>query len=215
MRNPKTREAFIKELKTLGISDETIKTGQFRIKAPFGRYGIEELRVAGHRFSRSTQFGSGTLDLPVFASTLWGKVVAQFSNFTFAQSRLANKHIIKPFLKNPTVANAKPIIAWLIGAEFSGMINHYARRSIQQYVLGIDVPEEGSMQSRMLDYALAVSPYGLAYSFFRDAQYGRIPAAGPTLGDVQDVIRAVQTKQVPVHMIAPTPFDKLIKQEMK
>lgn len=214
MQDPKLRAQFIKELKDLGISEQSIKDGNLKVRDAFGRYGITEDKIAAYRFGRSTQFRHTPADVPLLWSSPWGKVITQFMPFTFSQAKMYRDYIIKPFLKNPTMTNAKPILQHLAGSIVTGEINHQVRRYIESKVLGIKLKEDEPTWRRFLDYWVVTSMASVVYNYYMNAKYGHSVFTGSSLGDVDAVLQGVSKGRVPVEQLAPTPLNKLIRQKI-
>jgi hypothetical protein len=214
--NPKFRTQLIDELKGLGVSMESIKAGYLKGAVnPFGRYGVSEGDLAAYQFSRSTQFRHTAMDVPyIMSASPWWKTWTQFMPFTFSQAKLYKDHILKPFLKNPTMDNAKPLLQHLAGALVTGEVNHQIRRFIESKVLGIKLKEDEPYYMRLMDYYIMTSSMAMVYNYYMNAKYGKSMFVGSAMGDVDKAIQSTIKGRVPVEMIAPSPLDKKIRQEI-
>lgn len=71
-------------------------------------------REVGKALVDKTQFRTGVMDMPAWASTPGGKLASQYSSFMYQQTRF-----ITDLFKDP-VKNAKPIARYLVGAQILG-----------------------------------------------------------------------------------------------
>lgn len=82
-------------------------------------------REVGKALADKTQFRTGVLDMPNWASTPGGKLASQYSTFMYQQTRF-----IHDLFKDPK-ANAKPIARFLVGAQILGEMIGDIRASLK------------------------------------------------------------------------------------
>ena len=208
------RESLKKDLVSLGIDAKSVEKGIYAEKR-FGDITKDELGIAAANFARRTQFRSTGLDVPLEWRNKYIKMVFQFKNFSFNQGRLINRHIINPFIANPTLQNAKPLLAWLGGS----LATHTTASGIKNWMYAKmsngTSREQDSTYSNYLYMVAAESPLFYGFDVFRSASYGRLSdfAVGPAIGNVVGVVESVaQGKPGKVaENIIPVPFNKLAR----
>jgi len=206
MQDPVQRKLVMQEMRRYGISEDTLNTGVFKRKKISKDNFTDELTFGAHLFSRSTQFRSTAVDLPLWWQHPVMKTVVQFQSFSHNMGRMVNRDIIKPFFKNPTMANARPLLTWLGGSMVSNVVSITLRRGIYSMLTGeVDRRDQSALESAFEDLA-SVSPYWWIYGMYLTGKYGKVPF-GATAQTVTDVVKGtarMQPGKVGEAIIGPT-----------
>lgn len=211
----KNMKQVLGELRDLGISESLIKVSKSGKKVELSQYA-KEFDTAGYRFSRQTQFRAGPLEMPAWTQSPWGKVIAQFRSFSFNQARMSKKYIINPFMQNPTMANAKPILFWLASSGILGGGVNFARTSILNAIMGKKPLKPEDTVIKMIDGIASTSPCALYYSVFNGAIYGQTAGSvmGPTVSDL-NIVNKMAQGTFPLSDIIPTPGNQILRELLK
>jgi hypothetical protein len=212
--NPVARRELKEDLLDLGVSGESIEAGAWK-EVKVNKYVQTEQQLAGARFARRTQFRTTSADVPVQWRNKYLRLMFQFKSFSFNQAVLVNKHFIKPFIANPTMVNAKPLLAWIGGITVSQGTAMYLRNWVYARLSGDTSKYQDITAKRFMTNMACETPLFLAADMVNSASYGGLAktAAGPFMGDVYNLIEStVQGKPEKVAKeLIPTPFDKMME----
>jgi len=145
----------------------------------------EEKAIAAQTFVERTQFLGRPIDLPYFASSPGGKVIAQFKTFAYQQARFIVKEMKDGFRKNGQGTrdwNRTFRNIFILSTVFpmTGEVLADVRSLITQ-----DKRPTGAFDRYVSDI-FAAGTYGMLYDFWRSAQTGSTAdnILGTTAGDV-------------------------------
>jgi hypothetical protein len=113
--------------------------------------------AAGRAMVERTQFKVDPQDLPGWASSPWGKVVAQFKSFSYNQSAFLGREVIQPALRG----DLAPMTRFMIAGLAAGAFTTEARNALQARQ-----PEQ-DWTKRVLQYYQAAGGLGLAGDVLR------------------------------------------------
>lgn len=181
LKNPK--DALAKRaFKKLGIKTSNIIAR--------GNIAEEELVKASQGIVNMTQFRAGPMDLPLWFSSPYGRMVTQFKSFAFNQAKL-----IKNLLKEEV---ARGNFAPLIRAVAIMPILGEGVKDIRTLLTGQVRDEKGL--DRLLDNVSSVGGIGMVNDLYQAARYNSMAGfmAGPTVSDLgkatTGVVKSTQGK---------------------
>lgn len=183
MNSNRIKQMAIKEMGKLGVPFE-----EFASLKELPRDMVER---AAWRLARSTQFGGGVLDLPMFWSSDYGRFFTQFKTFSFNIVKHTYQHILPPakefFASGGTRGSLLPMVAFLGASISSGEIIALIR---QTWMKGSDRPE--NLLMRGLEDLMYAGTLGLWMDILYAVKGGR-PLEfvfGPTAGWVAETVEA-------------------------
>ena len=121
----------------------------------------EMIDAAAKKISDRSQFKVGVGDLPLWASSPWGRVAFQFQSFMYQHSRFMGWAV-----KEAGKGNVKPLATMAVMGAGLGYMNQTIRTALKGY--GIDSPDEQSFGKLLQEAASGrkhfapTSPKGLA-----------------------------------------------------
>lgn len=77
----------------------------------------KEILTAAHNFTKMTQFSSAPENLPAWASTWWGKTLAQFKNMAYQQTKFGLDQTVGEIMRGHPVRAGRNVI---VGAALAG-----------------------------------------------------------------------------------------------
>jgi hypothetical protein len=149
-----------------------------------------ERQTAGRAIVERTQFKVDPQDLPGWASSPFGRVVAQFRSFSYNQSAFLGREIIKPALEG----DVAPLARFLVAGGLAGM----SLKEVRNAITGRESEQDPT--KRVIGYYQQVGGLGLA----SDVVTGLLPQnaqkldrdravsmalgtlGGPTIGDIAE-----------------------------
>ena len=155
-----------------------------------GKLSDDEVLLFAKKFVDITQFRSRPQDLPLFASTPEGKVIFQFKNFIYGQTRLLNRVIVQEFRKGNYGRGVRNLI--ILSSIFP--LTGEAIADIRSLVTGRERKETGL--ARYFDDIAQVGSLGILMETLRAGQFGKGTEfiVGPTIGDIGELINIAGKK---------------------
>jgi len=209
LKNP-TNKILRKELKGLGIDAAELlkRKGQLTEKETLG---------AVNEFVRQTQFGADELELPIFWTTAYGKLLTQYKSFSFNQGKLLkNMMKIDPLGTTSRLA----IISTLVGIP----VNKLSKALRGQFKTE---KEQDNFLDEVLQGFMTIGGLGVISDVTESAKFGKQGLlgfiGGPTAGtiasigtplakgDVQEVARQGLRQFVP--FVGPAASELLRKEK--
>lgn len=143
-----------------------------------GNITLEEVMIAARKVVNKTQFRSGVLDLPLFFSSPEGRLITQFKNFAFNQTKLMKDAILieaargnfRPLI---TATTLMPILGEVV-ADVRSLLTGRTRKQ------GIE---------RLAENMAAVGGFGIISDLYQAASIRKFGGAigGPTFADIADL----------------------------
>lgn len=148
----------------------------------------DDILMAAKRFSDTTQFRSDPQDLPFFASSTLGKVVFQFKQYVYGQTRLLHREIIEEFAEGRYGKGTRALLVLAIAFPMAGEVI----QDLRSLLTGRKRPGFGEPLQRYLDNIGATGALGVLDSVMSSAKYGRVGewVLGPSLGQLATAIEA-------------------------
>jgi hypothetical protein len=195
-----------------------------------GKLAPDEILMAAKKFSDLTQFRSRAQDLPMWASSDWGKTFFQFKSFVYGQTRL---------ILHETYGEAKAGARRAKEGEYRDAAKRYGRAARTLLILALVFPLVGEGikgvrslitgkkrkakgAERYLENALAVGAGGIPGELVEAGKYrrGAETLAGPTIGEagwLVDMAVNPSKKEVLRHvpLAGPLLTDRLYPQRPK
>ena len=182
------------DLKKLGLDQNTIS----RIKKEGSSILTDDdISRASWRFARLTQFRATPLDLPLFASSDWGRLLFQFKTFGINISKLGWNDFFKPafeFVKSGGRRGAVAPLATFLG---SGWVAGEVVGDIRAWINGRERPElNEEFWRRTSENLFWAGTFGMFSDIVTSINQGRALELilGPTAGSIvegQDVVRKI------------------------
>lgn len=143
-----------------------------------GFLSSDDLTIAAQTLVERTQFSGQAIDLPAFASSPAGKVVAQFRTFSYQQTRFLAHELKRDARTNPRRFFRTIFILGTIYPMTGEVLNN-----IRSLITQEKRPTEAL--DRYLSNLASAGGFGLAFDFFNAIGSGRIAefAGGPTVTD--------------------------------
>ena len=144
----------------------------------------EDFLRAGNIVSKNSQFLSDPLNLPAFASSPSGKVLTQYKNFAYNQTRFINRQ-----LRDPNISIAKKTRTVLIISMLFPMSGEVTS-DIRSIITGRQRPTK--VWDRYLENIMNAGAFGLAGDLWVSAKYSSFieSLAGPTLTSTGKLVEA-------------------------
>lgn len=165
-----------RELAKLGLDPEVLLKGKLTNTM---------LQEGANRFVNSTQFRASQLDLPLFWSSPWGKLMTQFKSFSFNHAKFIRDEV----LREAKAGNVAPLVRFLAIGGITGEVVADASSALRAR------PRPENLAFRILDNLSYVGGIGLVSDMFRSALSGSgmlaEAVAGPALSDVFDYASAL------------------------
>lgn len=183
LKNPMNKVARAR-LQELGINTDLVLAR--------GELIEEELLKAGRKLSDMTQYNMNAMNLPAWASSDMGKVVAQFKTFAYNQTRFLKNQLVKELNSNNPARVARLFL--ILGTIFpmGGEVARDLRSLITQEKRPTDALD------RYLQDIVSVGGLGILTDLYSSATYGRLAETflGPTMGSLTQSTEAlIQTMQ--------------------
>ena len=137
------------------------------IKKPVLDY--DELLLAGKKFSDRTQGRSGVQDLPLKASTAWGRLIVQFKPYSYNLGKMLAGEIIG----EAKAGRFGPAFASLLVALIMLPLAEEGYQRLRDVITGRKPPDEGYLTD-YLGHVIGASLFGPASDAFQAARYGRL-----------------------------------------
>jgi hypothetical protein len=164
------------QLTDLGLnSDALLKQGKLL---------PDDVLMAAKRMSDLTQFRSDVKDLPYFASSPWGKVIFQFKNYIYGETRLIHDAVVSEFRAGRLGSGFKALLVLMIAFPLAGE----AIADIRTLIKGGKIEDRPKGLKRYFDDIAQAGTLGMVQDFAQSASYGRSAEwiAGPTVGEVAE-----------------------------
>lgn len=172
--NPLNRTAR-RGLMELGLSPDKILRR--------GNINFEEILLGAQKIINKSQFRSGVMDLPVWASSPEGKLMFQFKTFAFNQTKL----IKDALLKEAARGNFKPIItaATLMPVLGEGV------RDVKSVLTGKSRDKEGL--ERIAENIGAVGSLGIISDLWQSGRFNSVAEfiGGPAVSDISAITSGI------------------------
>jgi hypothetical protein len=145
--------------------------------------------IAAKKFSDVTQFRSGPLDLPAFASTPAGKVFFQFKSFTYNQTRLVYDELVGEAKAGRWGRGLRTLLAIATVYTIAGE----AIADLRSLLPGKPERKDDGPLKRYLEDVAQAGALGFAYDVLESGAFGRAVDffAGPTLSTIGEGINAI------------------------
>lgn len=179
-----------KELLKMGLSEDQVK----RIaKGQTDFIGEEEIAEAAWNIARKTQFRGKPIDLPLFASSDYGRLIYQFKTFAINMTKLAKDEFVKPAMKFVTSRGKEgtilPMMEFAVGTQVIGEIHG----GVRSWLTGRERAKDGL--ERVVENVMWAGALGILMDAVQAARRGN-PAAlfqmvgGPTIAQGIEAIAA-------------------------
>ena len=172
----------LRDLKGLGLSPEKIKLIQ---NGNTKFINQDDINRAGWRLARQTQFRATPLDLPLFASTDWGRTLFQFKTFSINIGKLGWQHFAKPaarFVKSGGKdGSLLPMGVFLASAWGTGEIHG----DVRSWISGRERPDfNDEFLKRSMENLWWAGSFGAYFDMYTAIMSGRAfeTVLGPTIG---------------------------------
>ncbi|MFN3326739.1 MAG: hypothetical protein ACK5AZ_24865 [Bryobacteraceae bacterium] len=151
-----------------------------------GRLSPDDVLMAAKRFSDLTQFRSRPQDLPLHASTPWGKVFFQFKSYIYGQSRLIYRELLQELGAKRFGRAAYALLVLGIVFPFTGDLV----KGVRSILTGRKREDEGV--ERYMDGAMQVGALGAFGDLIESSRYGKAIEllVGPSLGEAGEIVEA-------------------------
>lgn len=148
-----------------------------------GGLTVDDVLMAGLKTSNKTQFRAGVQDLPLFWSSPEGKVLTQFKNFSFNQTKFIKEAILGEAMRG----NLQPMIRAISLAPILGE----GVQDVRSILSGKKRDKIGL--ERIAENMSAAGGFGIVADLLRDASYGKLAGslAGPTFSTIADLAEGI------------------------
>jgi len=153
-----------------------------------GKLTADEVLLAAKKFSDLTQFRSRPEDMPAFASTPSGKVFFQFKQFSYNQTRLLYRTLVRELMRKEFGRAFRNLLILAVVFPMAGEVI----LDIRSLLTGRKREAKGL--ERYLDNLAGVGALGILYDMWESAQYPSFEILGPTAGTANELARAMRTK---------------------
>ena len=177
--NPQHRRARA-ALEELGIDPDAARRR--------GKLTADEVLLAAKKFSDLTQFRARPEDMPEFASRPEGKVFFQFKNFSYNQTRLLYRALIRELGRKEFVRAFRNLLILATVFPMAGEVI----RDIRALLTGRPRPTDAL--ERYFENLAGVGALGILYDMWESAKYPEFEIAGPTVGTGNELVRALRAK---------------------